>query len=496
MECVPCVRNVRFRALQKALLCLCFITFLVLFVINREQILQRVAHSFPAINPSYYELTVVLGNLEDTRRHTFAPNKSLKVATQESEIPIKSNKETKMLPVLTNKRTEQLESAKHSKTNTKPPTVTAKASRITSNHSRIIKSANVPRNSSGIIESFRVTKENSEKAREISTTFSYLGDAYGWDNTYLNSSCPNRTREKLRSDTFNGTFVKDIPILQWKKHAILSEYQRLKRYLGTYGWKGVTWQVLNETLNLLNSSHSGYLFDTWKGHSPCVRCAVVGNGGILNNSGMGAEIDGHDYVFRVNGAITEGHENDVGKRTSFFFFSTNTLFNSLYAYKKYGFHKIPHSQETRFLLLPDHDRDYLLVRAALTNSVIDRGRDKGKRPSNYFGSNLTTEHFKILHPDFMRYLRNRYLWDPIINTKNRDIYRPTTGASMLLLAVHTCDQVSAYGFITPNYKTFSDHYYDKAFKKIIFYANHSFLREMRLWQKLHNAGVIKLYMRD
>uniref|UniRef100_A0A672H5S8 alpha-N-acetylgalactosaminide alpha-2,6-sialyltransferase n=1 Tax=Salarias fasciatus TaxID=181472 RepID=A0A672H5S8_SALFA len=52
------------------------------------------------------------------------------------------------------------------------------------------------------------------------------------------------------------------------------------------------------------------------GGDGCVHCAVVGTAGILNGSKVGAEIDSHDYVFRMNGAITEGYEEDVGNRTS------------------------------------------------------------------------------------------------------------------------------------------------------------------------------------
>ena len=30
----------------------------------------------------------------------------------------------------------------------------------------------------------------------------------------------------------------------------------------------------------------------------CIRCAVVGGGGVLNGSNAGAEIDSHHFVFR------------------------------------------------------------------------------------------------------------------------------------------------------------------------------------------------------
>ena len=76
-------------------------------------------------------------------------------------------------------------------------------------------------------------------------------------------------------------------------------------------------------MSLLNTSSNQYLFDdlltnrTVQGvaNNSCIRCAVVGNGGILNGSNIGHVIDSHDYVFRwVNSLLNStnfGHKITV-----------------------------------------------------------------------------------------------------------------------------------------------------------------------------------------
>uniref|UniRef100_A0A8C3GLF7 alpha-N-acetylgalactosaminide alpha-2,6-sialyltransferase n=1 Tax=Cairina moschata TaxID=8855 RepID=A0A8C3GLF7_CAIMO len=281
---------------------------------------------------------------------------------------------------------------------------------------------------------------------------------------------------RITGTEFGAAFLATVPVLQWAQHAREDEYRRLRRYGGA-------------SLSLLNTSASGLLVDSRQAAAPCVRCAVVGNGGILNGSRVGAAIDAHHLVFRVNGAITAGFEGDVGNRTSFYVFSTNAMVNALGSYL------------TRYVFLPDHDRDYLLLRAALTRQRVDRGRDKGVWPQDFFGEDLRADKFRMLHPDFIRYLRNRFLRSDILATPLWPLYRPSTGAVMLLAAIHTCDeraqrrvpQVSAFGFMTPGYRAYSDHYFDRRHKEVQFFVNHDLKLEMQLWQRLQRSGLLRLY---
>ncbi|XP_048847822.1 alpha-N-acetylgalactosaminide alpha-2,6-sialyltransferase 2 [Brienomyrus brachyistius] len=271
-----------------------------------------------------------------------------------------------------------------------------------------------------------------------------------------------------------------------------SVFGRLRSHPLPYGWKDVPEETITEAVRLLNDTWSSRLFD--RGSQTCVRCAVVGNSGILAGSGQGTAIDSHHFVFRVNGAVTEGFEKDVGTKTSFYGFSTNSMKNSLIAYYKDGFRKVPQGQDVHYVFIPAHSRDYLMLTAAIRGIPVTSGPDKGDHPSQYFGTNQGANHFKILSPEFIKYIKDEFLnsWQMI---SYPEVYIPSTGALMLMTALHMCDQVSAYGFITENYKDFSDHYYDAIKQPVELYANHDILMELKLWAALHAQKVMQLYQR-
>lgn len=193
--------------------------------------------------------------------------------------------------------------------------------------------------------------------------------------------------------------------------------------------------------------------------------------------------------------MIKGFENDVGTKISFYGFTVNTMKNSLISYWNLGFTSVPQGQDLRYIFIPSDIRDYVMLRSAILGEPVPEGPDKGDRPQTYFGPEASASKFKLLHPDFISYLTERFLKSKLINTSFRDLYMPSTGALMLLTALHTCDQVSAYGFITENYWKFSDHYFERVKQPLIFYANHDLPLEATLWKNLHKAGILQLYQR-
>ncbi|XP_056152922.1 alpha-N-acetylgalactosaminide alpha-2,6-sialyltransferase 2 [Lampris incognitus] len=357
-----------------------------------------------------------------------------------------------------------------------------------------------PNSKSNAEENHRTTTKSPNLPAARITEPPYIGDKYSSEDFPLQTDCPDSIRKKVSATDFRERFLHRVPLFQWAKYATPEEYQRLSRYPGAHGWPGEGYyDMVMGAVSALNSSAHRQMFDDWKargGKAPCIRCAVVGNGGILNDSKKGQEIDGHDYVFRTNGAVIQGFERDVGSRTTHYIFSTNTMRNSMRGYAQHGYRGPPLSEETRYIFLPDQTRDYILIKAVVTHTPVDTGPERSSSPPSYFGENASAEKFKMFHPDFIRYIRNRFLRSPIVSGKHRNIYRPSTGAVMLLSALHTCDKVSAYGFMTPDYSKYSDHYFDTSYHPVHFYINHDFRLEMKLWQQLQQAGLIQLYMRQ
>ncbi|XP_034960447.1 alpha-N-acetylgalactosaminide alpha-2,6-sialyltransferase 1 [Zootoca vivipara] len=326
-------------------------------------------------------------------------------------------------------------------------------------------------------------------------------DQYLLDNSTPASSCPDSLRVKAaKSDWLKDLFLPNLTLFMDKTHFSGSEWERLEHFGPPYGFMELNYSLVKQVITLLPPKpyHQILFARNSSQTSRCIRCAVVGNGGILNNSKMGQEIDSHDYVFRVSGAVIKGFEEDVGTRTSFYGFTAYSLVSSVSILGNRGFKKIPTGKEIKYLHFLEGPRDYEWLKALLLNTRVRKGflDGYGPYPRDKFGSNFTLDNYFVIHPDFLRYMKNRFLRSQNLDKSYWRIYRPTTGAFLLLTALHLCDQVSAYGYITEGYQKYSDHYYDKKWHRLVFYANHDFDLERRTWKKLHDSGIMKLYQRS
>ncbi|XP_063951939.1 alpha-N-acetylgalactosaminide alpha-2,6-sialyltransferase 1-like [Lytechinus pictus] len=283
---------------------------------------------------------------------------------------------------------------------------------------------------------------------------------------------PHSLQGKLQESNWSTQYYQPtIQIVMTSANINNTEYERLRNYHMPYGFfyrKKLQFKNLFKILKLFSKEESILGFE--KNERPqCVSCAVVGNGGILNGSGMGKEIDDHDVVFRVNHCVRRGYEDDVGNRTTHYVFMHRSLMHTNQS-------DIPTDKGIKWVFLPCelHDYEYITEVA------------KGSNPKQKLKAKATD--IRLLHPDFVRYIHK--IW---MRTKS---FRPTTGAMMFFTALHTgCDSLSVYGM---GYnKKYTGYYYDSKFSAYRnTSASHDFRREVEIIKELDQAGVIKWYKRD
>ncbi|XP_019620869.1 PREDICTED: alpha-N-acetylgalactosaminide alpha-2,6-sialyltransferase 2-like [Branchiostoma belcheri] len=280
------------------------------------------------------------------------------------------------------------------------------------------------------------------------------------DPTFTPSKCPNGFQRRSEvSRWFRDRYIADVKVLLDTSDVKDGRFLDLNIFKLPFGYKTESKETVQSILRHTDN------VELYRGRrKPCVRCAVVGCGGILNGSRKGDEIDSHDYVFRLNHAeIGPRHAPDVGNRTSFYIF-------------------FPESIDNRFLLNQVRILVFSIPLVYMFICINSLHR-KLRNPQN-----VTSHNLRIVHPDFVRYAFVNYL--------NATSSRPTTGALTVFIAMHVCDDVTLYGFGYD--KRFSLHYYDKKFVNHTQWktGSHDVDNERVLWSKLHQENVVTWYQRN
>ncbi|XP_029977828.1 alpha-N-acetylgalactosaminide alpha-2,6-sialyltransferase 1-like [Sphaeramia orbicularis] len=322
-------------------------------------------------------------------------------------------------------------------------------------------------------------------------------DVYNKVNSPRKTTCQQSLWKAVENDPeFKEAFIPSIQLFLESDSMSMSEWNRLSHFNNPFGFMDYSYNDLMPTIKLIPKPTEPLIVRK-PGGDGCVRCAVVGTGGILNGSKMGKEIDAHDYVFRMNGAVIDGFEEDVGNKTSVYVHTAHSITTSLYVFKKYGYKAAPHDKGIKYVLIPEGKRDFNWMNGLFKGERIVSGSYKNSRPRTYYSGQYNESRFYVLHQDFLRYVRNRFLQSNILKGRYWRIVRPTNGAFTLFLALHTCDVVNAYGFITENHKDFSNYYAERNIKThVVFYINHDYNLEKNTWKKLHDSKIIKLYQRS
>ncbi|XP_043958899.1 alpha-N-acetylgalactosaminide alpha-2,6-sialyltransferase 1-like [Gambusia affinis] len=318
-------------------------------------------------------------------------------------------------------------------------------------------------------------------------------DVYNLDAPPRPTTCPQSLRYSKDED-FQKAFLPNIRRFLHKDNFSIREWNRLSHFNNPFGFMGMKYGDVMPVMKLIPKPKEPLLLPK-PGGDGCVRCAVVGTAGILNGSKMGAEIDAHDYVFRMNGAVINGYEEDVGKKTSVYVHTAHSITTSRKIFQEYGYKSAPHDQGIKYVLIPEGLRDFQWLQSLLKGEKVPSGEYTGEDPRSYYSGQFSEDRFYVLHQDFLRYVRNRFLSSSDLSGEYWAVVRPTNGAFTLFMALHTCDMVSAYGFMTEDYSKYPNYYVDKHLTEIVFYINHDLILEKNLWKSLHDKKILKLYQR-
>ncbi|XP_070563470.1 CMP-N-acetylneuraminate-beta-1,4-galactoside alpha-2,3-sialyltransferase-like isoform X2 [Ptychodera flava] len=250
--------------------------------------------------------------------------------------------------------------------------------------------------------------------------------------------------------------------------------QKLMQYAPPFGLRNQV-PLVTRMLSLLTDSRTPR--EMLNNNNGCVRCVIVGSGGIMKGTGLGSVIDGYDLVFRLNAAPIAGYESDVGSKTSMRVAYPEGTPSS------YG------DPGSLYALVSFKDKDFLWLEKVV----------QGQKPSTSgFWKSVPTAMSKkpsearLVNPLVVREASFDLIGFPVNNgIMSRNT--PTTGTMLISMAIRMCDEVHVAGFGYDFSKPeLPIHYYENTKMKVIAsHHTHNVPLEKQFLKKLVDNGVIK-----
>lgn len=292
-------------------------------------------------------------------------------------------------------------------------------------------------------------------------------------NDYGVTPMEMKQRNKIRSCLSKPAFASLLRYHQFHPFLCAANFKNTASFYGSdkfdlpYGMKASATHFRLALWKLPNCD----IFDEFD-NVPCKKCVVVGNGGILKNKTLGEKIDSYDVIIRMNNGPVLGHEEEVGRRTTFRLFYPESVFSD-------PNHNDPN---TTVILTAFKPLDLKWLWELLTGGKIS--------PNGFWKEpalNLIYKPYqiRILDPYITRMAAYELLHFPKVFPKNQKPKHPTTGIIAITLAFHICHEVHLAGF---KYN-FSDlksplHYYGN--------ATMSLMSE----NEYHNVTAEQLFLKD
>ncbi|XP_066270721.1 uncharacterized protein [Branchiostoma lanceolatum] len=217
-------------------------------------------------------------------------------------------------------------------------------------------------------------------------------------------------------------------------------------------------------------------------------CAVVGNSGIISNTGCGKAIDKHDFVIRINFPNLKDHEKDVGGKTSLMVVGRNVL-SVMYKCIK------DKNKCSVLKRLDDLDQTYVYHPEPLVDLETKTPRRPYKKLT-YLKKYVSTKTHVV---NFLYSMSNA---QERVKELGRSLVErfpetPSNGAVAYSLALSFCDEVDLYGFFP--FKQYQDkavakHYHPDPELEGDKFDEAALEREWSYMRELESRGALKFYI--